>query len=210
MKKCVLFDLDGTLINSYRGIYNSYKYSCDKLNIAFPGDLFINKVIGAPLFEVFNLKFNLSKEVTKEAIKFYREYYSKIGKNEVEIYSGVNETLKLLKDRGYLLGVATLKKETFAIDILKKLNIIDFFDIVCGMDNEDTVTKAILLSNCMNKLNINNDDVVLIGDSEYDLKGAEEVNIDFIAALYGFGFNEKNVIKDLKIINNICELMEVL
>ena len=53
MHKCILFDMDGTLVNTYEGIFNSYKYAFEKMNLDFPGQKFVGKVIGAPLLSVF-------------------------------------------------------------------------------------------------------------------------------------------------------------
>lgn len=188
MKKCIIFDMDGTLVNTYQGIFNSYKYAMDKMNIDFLGDELVGKAIGAPLLSVFKEIVLLDDAQAREAVKYYREYYSLRGVNEVKLYDGMECVLSSLREENYLLGVATLKRERFAKTILKQLGISKYFDNVCGIDENDSLTKKDLIEKCIKTLNVNKEDAILIGDSEYDLEGAQMANIKFLAVLYGFGF----------------------
>ena len=96
--------------------------------------------------------------------------------------------LKELKKRGYLLAVATLKAEKFAIPMLESLGVAKYFDIIHGVDDKDTRTKASLIELCMHELNVSTKETALVGDSSHDAVGAKKAGVDFIAALYGFGF----------------------
>lgn len=199
MYKCALFDMDGTLVNTYRGIFNSYKYAFDKIGIEFQGEKFVGKVIGAPLLSVFRETIGLSEEKAVQAVEYYRNYYSEYGKKESQIYEGVKESLVSLKEQGYFLGVATLKREIFAKEILSDLGIIQYFDVVCGIDEKDQLTKADLLNKCLSELKVDKNDTILIGDSEYDAEGAEQVGIDFMAVTYGFGFKSNESLRGNRI-----------
>ena len=99
--------MDGTLVNTYPGIYNSYQYAFQKMNLSFPGEKFVGKAIGAPLLSVFRETCGLTEEQAAEAVKFYREYYASKGKSEADVYDGISENLKALKENHILLGVAT-------------------------------------------------------------------------------------------------------
>lgn len=198
MYKCVLFDMDGTLVNTYQGIFNSYKYAFGKMNLEFQGEKFVGKMIGAPLLSVFKKHVGLSDEQAEQAVSYYREYYSELGKEEAFTYEGIEKSLIQLKDRGVLLGVATLKRETFAKEILHNLNLEQYFDIICGIDERDHMTKADLLKKCMKQLEVSAEETLLVGDSEYDAEGAEEAGVAFMAVLYGFGFKETESMKKNK------------
>lgn len=205
MYKNIIFDMDGTLVNTYEGIYNSYKHAIEKIGMKFEGDLFVGKVIGAPLKDVFCNTLGLGESEALKAVEIYRSYYQEKGKNEACLYDGIKEALKELKSNGYFLGVATLKKEDFAKEILANLKMIDLFDVVYGIDKNDTLTKADLIKKCIEYVGVTNDESILVGDSEYDLLGAQEVGIDFMAVTYGFGFKEISRCKGITHISNTCD-----
>lgn len=77
------------------------------MHLPFPGEKFVGKAIGAPLLSVFRETCGLTEEQAAEAVKFYREYYASKGKSEADVYDGISENLKALKENHILLGVAT-------------------------------------------------------------------------------------------------------
>lgn len=199
MYKFVLFDMDGTLVNTYQGIYHSYEYAAKKLGIEFQGEKFVGNVIGVPLMSVFTDWLLLSQEDARKGIEYYRKYYAERGKNEASVYEGIKESLSKLKREEYVLGIATLKRETFAEEILKNLGLDIYFDVVYGIDDNDSLTKSKLIEKCISKMHALKKDTILVGDSEYDYEGARAVEIDFLAVSYGFGFRDSEYFKKNKI-----------
>lgn len=191
--KCILFDLDGTLANTFPGILHSYQHAAKQIDIPLPTEQIVGEVIGAPLAEVFRKRFTLSEEIVEKALYHYRKYYAENGLHEVEHYTGMSDTLSELKKRGYLLGVTTLKKESFAKEILSELGLSQYFDIIIGMDDKDALTKSGMIKKAMHILSVSNGETCLVGDSSYDAIGAEEAEISFIAVTYGFGFSSDTV-----------------
>lgn len=186
--KCILFDLDGTLINTFPGTVHSYQYAAAHIGIPIPTEQIVSELISIPLLEVFRKRFFLSEDMIEKAVYFYRKYYAENGLHEVVHYDGMLDTLIELKKRGYLLGVATLKKEFFAKTILFERGLMQYFDIVVGMDDKDVLTKSEMIKKTIVELDILEKDTLLVGDSCYDALGAKEANVDFIAVTYGFGF----------------------
>lgn len=199
MYKCVLFDMDGTLVNSYEGIFNSYQYTMGKMGNNFEGHEFVRNAIGAPLLFVFEKLCEMDKEKALQAVDYYRSYYAKKGKYQVKAYDGIKETLEKLKKSGYIIGTATLKNETFAKEILEELELLSYFDIVCGMDKDNRLTKADIIRLCMKHANTSHNETILVGDSEFDAIGAKEAGIDFLAVTYGFGFKDQKSLKDYNV-----------
>ena len=195
MYRSVIFDMDGTLADTCEGIFHAYQYTMEQMGKHFLGAAFVRKAIGAPLTEVFRKTCGMNESETTEAIKHYRNYYRSKGWNEIRIYPGIETVLKTLHKQGYLLGIATLKKEEFAFSILEKANLLSYFDAVCGANREDRLTKADLIRICMKKLGTDPANTVLIGDSEYDAAGAEEVGAASLAVTYGFGFQQQSALE---------------
>ncbi len=213
MKKyeCILFDLDGTLANTYQGIFNSYKYAAEQMELPLPTEKLVNEAIGGKLTEVFRDKFGLNANGVEEATDYYRKRYADKGIYEACPYPQMEDTLRKLKERGVCIGVATLKKEAFAKQMLEDLNLSQYFDVIVGMDTNDKLTKAGIIQKVLSILGQKTDRTVMVGDSLYDALGAEEAGVDFIGVTYGFGFRtvaDVQKYKNVAVVNNPIELCE--
>lgn len=194
--KCVLFDMDGTLVDSYEGIFHAYQWTMKQMGREFGGEGFVRQAIGAPLIEVFENLCGMDRRQAEQAASYYRAYYAERGKHEIMVYDGIEETLKRLKNAGFFIGTATLKKENFAKEILKEQGLLSYFDAVCGMDEGDRLTKADLIRRCMAAAKSTKEETVLVGDSVFDAIGAEETEISFLGVTYGFGFCDLDHLKE--------------
>lgn len=141
MYHVVLFDLDGTLTDPGEGITNSVAYALKKYGIGVSDKRELYKFIGPPLHESFEMYYNFSKEQAKEAVEYYREYYRETGIFENVVYQGMEDTLKILKDSGRKLAVATSKPELFAKEILEHFHLETYFEYVAGANMDGTRTK---------------------------------------------------------------------
>ncbi len=190
MIRCVLFDMDGTLVDSMAGIRASYRFAFDRMGMPFPEDLLVREVIGAPLLSVFRNVCGLREPEARRAAELYRKYYAAHGLHQAHAYPGMRQALLTLKRAGLLLGTATLKKEAFAREILRAQELLGLFDVVCGMDGGDTQSKADLIRRCLSALNVCAEEAVLVGDSPFDAEGAAEAGSAFLPVTYGFGYQE--------------------
>lgn len=188
MYNCVLFDMDGTLVDSYEGIFHAYQWTLEALGRPFGGDCFVRRAIGAPLPWVFRELCGMDEGETARAVRQYRRYYKERGQRETKAYEGMGEALRQLRQAGRRLGVATLKKEAFAKEILERLGLLVYFDVVCGVDENDRETKADLIGRCLRQIGSRPEETVLVGDSVFDAVGAQEAGIACLAVTYGFGF----------------------
>ncbi len=208
--KLIIFDLDGTLADTSQGIINCHKHANSIMGKPIYDENLLSSVIGGPLLDTYRTKFEYSEEDAKKAVDIYRERYASEGFREATLYPNMKDALIELKKRGYKLAVATLKAERFAIPLLNKLEIGELFDLIHGVDDNDTHTKSSLINLCMQELNCTPKESVLVGDSSHDAIGATKSKIDFVCALYGFGFKDVKDSNDIEYIASISNPIDLL
>ncbi|MGI6071867.1 MAG: HAD family hydrolase [Lachnospiraceae bacterium] len=189
MYKTVLFDLDGTLMDSGPGIINSIKYALDKIGAPFPAEEVFYKFIGPPLLDSYGKYCNLTGDIAWEALELYREYFSTKGAFENSVYDGIEECLVQLRDAGKRLIIATSKPEIYAVDIVRHFGLDKYFDFVAGASMDETCNKKPdVIRYALERAGIcNPSEVVMVGDRSYDVTGAAELGMDSIGVLYGYG-----------------------
>lgn len=186
----LLFDLDGTLTDSQIGITRSVDYALRTvMNIKTEDLSTLTNYIGPPLIDGFMENHHVDLETSKRCVKAYRERYEKIGLLELEVYKGIPEMLETLHKAGFKLAVATSKPEVFAKQILKNINLADYFETVCGATLDGKIdTKDAVIAEVLNRLNdLDKDNCLMIGDRKHDIEGAKKHNINGIGVLWGFG-----------------------
>ena len=194
----ILFDLDGTLTDSRLGILRCARYAFEKLSqtrgesFPLPPDSELTWLIGPPLRDSFA---RLAGEENVEAlITFYRERYAPLGAFENEVYAGVPDALKTLRDSGARLFVATSKNERDARRILEHFALDAFFENIHGArDDGGHADKTELITHVLltNGLEGARAGVAMIGDRKFDAIGARNVGIAAVGALWGYGGEEE-------------------
>ncbi len=184
----VIFDLDGTLLDTSPGIFGSVRYAEEILNLNPITDEELREFVGPPPKDMYKEKYNLSDEDAMKATKAHRKYGIETAIYEAQKYDGMEEVLRILKDRNIMLAVATLKKQKIAEKVLENFDIGKYFDAIVGMNDEETFTKKMTIEKAIEMTGATK--ALMVGDSEYDYQGAEEANVDFVGVLYGFGFRK--------------------
>ena len=183
----ILFDLDGTLLDTSPGIFNSVRFAESQLGLTPIADTRLREFVGPPPKTMYKSIYGLSEEEALLAAQKHREYGRTRAIYEAQVYPGIRELLAQLKAAGYKLAVATLKSETIAQTILEYYGIAGAFDTIVGMDPQETLTKRMTIDLAIARTNTTGK-AILVGDSTYDHVGAVEAGIDFVGVLYGFGF----------------------
>ncbi len=200
MIEAVLFDLDGTLLNTTEGVLESALYAAKKLGYPeLPYETMLT-FVGPPIQQSFMKWYGCTAEKAQEAANVFRSYYKENALFKAELYPGIIDLLNELKLRGIKIGVATYKREDYAISILEHFGIAPFCHTMHGADNFNKLTKADIVNICIQELSSQKDGVVLIGDTEHDAKGAAEAGIPFFGVTFGFGFHSP---QDIDVYPNI-------
>ena len=187
----ILFDLDGTLTRSEKGITCSALYACEKMGFTGHNEEEFKVFIGPPLFESFQKVCGMTPEQAHRAIELYRERFSVVGWAENEVYTGIASLIRSLKKNGCKIAITTAKPQAFAEKIAKKFGFEPYLDALIGPGMDNThASKAWIVKKAIEQLG---GVPVMIGDRCYDVEGGRENGIDTIGVCYGYGTREELV-----------------
>lgn len=208
----ILFDLDGTLTNSGLGIRKSVRIALKHFDIEENDTVKLNRFVGPPLFKSFKTFYGFDDDKADKAVEEYRKYYSEKGIFECEVYPNVKETLKALKGAGKKMYVATSKPEHLARRVVEHFELDSYFEYVGGATTDrDRSGKHEVIEYVLNTVGLSPSDVIMIGDTKYDVLGAASHGIKTIGAAYGYGGREQ--LKEAgacRIIDSMDELIKIL
>ena len=186
MKKTVLFDLDGTLTDSGEGIINCAKLALETLGLPIPSYTEMRTFVGPPLSESFQ-RYGVPADKVEEAIRVYRSRYVPTGMFENTPYPGIRELLEPLKAEGCTLYVATSKPETMSVTILERFGLAPYFTRICGASTDSSrSTKDAVIAYLLEQSEAK-EDMVMVGDTKYDILGAKAHGIPAIGVSWGYG-----------------------
>ena len=201
-KLTILFDLDGTLVDTAPDLVNAHRHVMKKFGFATKAAEDIKKLVGKGAKSlIYNSIYDPIKgkdeiftdEKTKEEmVKEYLDYYGKNINIESKLIEGVTSFLDWCKSNSLSMGVCTYKQEHLAIDLLKKIKIYDYFEFVAGSNTFDYCKPDPRhLTTVLEIMDGSIEKSIMIGDSETDANTAYNCNMKFI--LLEDGYTEKKV-----------------
>ena len=132
MYRYIFFDLDGTLTDSKEGIFNSLRYAFEKMGVEAPDESTLIKFIGPPLQDSFARYCGFTEKQAIEGIRLFRERYAPVGKFENAAAPGMAELCRRLKERGYVLALASSKPEEMCISICERFGFAPYLAVISG------------------------------------------------------------------------------
>lgn len=209
--KHICFDLDGTLLNSAGTIYKSTLKTFDDLNIKYelPEDEF-NKMIGMHFVDIFE-QFKIYVPDFEIFIVHYKKVYFDFITESV-FYSGVKDTLEILKDSPYKISLLTTKAQDQTERILEHFNLTNYFDFIMGRTNgiphKPDPTPFFMI--CDN-LKVEPENSLMVGDTELDILCGKNANAKTVAVTYGYRSIEKlNEYSPDYMVDNLLELKTII
>ena len=190
-KRLIIFDMDGTLIDSSITIANAINFVRKNLRLPpLDNKIIISKVNDSTInASRFFYEADHFKPIHQE---WFNQYYSENHQKELRLYDGILELLKWLKSKSCLLAIATNAYSSSTLQSLKYLKIESFFDSIVSYDDVSRGKPAPdMIFKILEDLKVSSKDAIFVGDGERDETSAKLANIDFILVDWGFSHNPK-------------------
>jgi len=206
----VIFDLDGTLIDSSEGIVHAAEETIDLLGYPKMSREELISYIGPPIGNSIIERNGFDEKELKRFNSLFREIYKNKYLTEAEIYPGIVELLRDLEPLSFI-GVTTHKRIDYTLILLDHLGISCFCDEIQGLDMEGRLKKKDLIENCIRASGTKGRGrVVVVGDTESDVSAAKECRTDFIGVTFGFGFKDSTDVGYGRAANDVQSLKSLL
>jgi len=205
----ILFDLDGTLIDSTEAILESFHNSFKVHNFSHIDDESIKALIGYPL-DIMYSKLGVDEDMVLDFVATYKEHYRDISKEKTILLNNAKEAVKLASEFADM-GIVTTKTAKYSQILLEHFGIMDYFKVLVGREdvenpkpNKEPILKALESFDILNK------EIWMIGDTKLDLLCAANASVNSIGVLSGYG-DEKTLKKFTNIVfKDVLEAMEYL
>lgn len=191
--RLVIFDVDGTLLDTSEGLLNTTVYTIKQLGYEMPSHEVLMSFVGPRIQDSLRRVYDLQGEELDRAAAIFRNWYKEGDVLLAKPYEGVYELLRMLKANGIRMAVATNKRQDFTDRLMERYGFAPYMDFIYGTDMAGKLTKADLIRRCVNSFpDITKEEAVMLGDSAYDAIAAREAGVDFAGVTYGFEFRTKD------------------
>lgn len=211
----VVFDLDGTILDTTEGVLTAVKYAADEMGLPRLDDAVYARFIGPPIEVSFEGQYGLAGEELTRAAALFRSYYQEDDSLfRATPYEGIYDVFAGIREGGMCPAVATYKRESYALRLLRKFGFDRYSDVLYGSDPENKLKKKDIILKCMSTAGVSDPRrVLMVGDTVHDAKGAAELGVDFVGVTYGFGFAdgaEREAYPALAFIDRPLQLLNLL
>ena len=211
MKKLIIFDLDGTLLNTIEDLTDSVNFALDKFSMPKRTISEVRSFVGNGIVKLIEraVPKNTNKEVENNVYKIFKEHYTNNCNNKTRPYDGILKLLENLKQNKILTGIVSNKNN----EAVKKLSDIYFSGVIDEtrgfVEGSKTKPNPDSVNFIINKFNIDKKDCLYVGDSDVDYYTAKNAEIDCI--IVSWGFKDRDFLEKLDnviIVDSIKELQE--
>lgn len=190
----LLFDLDGTITDSFAGIENSFRHALDTVGAPQPDQSVVAGIAGPPMIDSLR-RLDLDEPTVDAAMRAYRERYVSVGWLENSVFDGMDGLLADLSASGRRLAVATSKNQSTARRILEHFGLDKHFEYIAGAsDDGSRRSKSDVIGHALASLGITDvtdHPVVMIGDRSHDVHGSAEYGIPAVFVRWGYAVSDE-------------------
>ena len=205
----ILFDLDGTLIDSTEAILESFHNSFAVHNFPVQEDEIIKSLIGYPLDEMYKA-LGVDENSILDFVDTYKEHYRKISTQKTVLLENAKEAI-IEASKFATLAIVTTKTAEYSKVLMEYFELMHYFDVLVGREDvENPKPHKEPIITALNRLNKNDNDIWMIGDTKLDLLSAKNANINSIGVLSGYGLKKSLEPYTNIILNDTLEAIEYL
>ncbi len=207
--KLIIFDLDGTLVDTSRDITNALNYALHSYGFKKIAVEETIQMIGEGITRLIEKVLGLEKlQLKDEAIRKFLDYYSEHLIDYSKVYPYVRETLEKLN--GYKKAVISNKREYLSTKLLDKLDLLMYFDLIVGSDTTpESKPSAMPVIYVYTKFGLEPHETIMVGDSNYDIEAGKKAGVKTIGVTYGY--REKQYLIDADyLIDSFNDLLPIL
>ena len=185
----ILFDLDGTLIDSTEAILECFHHTFDVFGYPQPNDAAIKALIGYPLDSMY-IDLGVEAEKVWDFVASYKECYRKISTQKTFLLENAREAVEQASQFAHL-GIVTTKTGVYSEILMENFGLMHYFDVLIGREHvEKPKPNAEPILKALEHFDVEEKEIWMIGDTELDLKSAKNAQINAIGVLCGYGTQE--------------------
>lgn len=204
----VVFDIDGTLLDSAPGIIAGFQHALRSVGFPAPDAVALRGDLGPPVGDIFT-SWGLPAGLLDEAVLAYRAFYLRHGLQQSTPYPGVLEVLERLREAGAGLATATAKRTELARAILDHHRLSTYFDVVNGTDDQHH-TKTETLRHTLELLGRPPvQSVMMVGDRHSDLTAGRNCAVLAVGVTWGYGSRDELAAASVPLVQRPAELLEL-
>ena len=188
----IIFDWDGTLMDSESKIVNCFRKAAEDIEIDFPGDEAVRNIIGLGLKEALAVLMpNYDDATQQQVVERYREHFLHLDETEMPLFEGVEEGLMQLQQEDYSLAIATGKARIGLDKVLEHTQLGEHFVVSRCADEAKSKPHPRMVLDILVETGVSADRAIVVGDTTYDIEMAHRANTDALAVCYGVHQREK-------------------
>ena len=188
----ILFDLDGTLVDSSAAIRASLDHALQRLGSGWPADMAIESVIGMALVDILRERFGITGDLAEAGVQHYREHYDVHAQSHSCVYDQIGDVLPQLRCAGCRLFVATVKPGPIAEKVLQDMGLSPWFSGVAGSSMDHSRReKSAIIEHALREFDLAPEHSVMVGDRAQDIEGARRNGLRAVGVTWGFGSPEE-------------------
>ncbi|MDD3323844.1 MAG: HAD family hydrolase [Sulfurospirillaceae bacterium] len=204
--KCIIFDMDGTLIDSSQAMTNSVNFVRQRIGLLPIAKDDLEYYINIPDQNLSRIFYNTDTYSVEQRAMF-TEHYLKSAPQSISLYAGVSEMLQKLQE-SFILAIATNAYDCFAKNMTESLKIDSYFSHIVGANNvSEPKPSAQMLEFILKEANCSHQKAIVVGDSIKDELSAQNAKIPFIFAEWGYGKSDSATCR-AKSVKSLIDLLE--